>query len=99
MADLGGTRDGKQTKGVDNTARRTWDKETWAKKEAEREEQRQGLVLEELERHHLVSHPNATKFCLSPQTTTVPPLSQHGNGLEPKWQRTLPKLCLVHRSR
>ena len=39
MADLGGTRDGKQTKGVDNTARRTWDKETWAKKEAEREEQ------------------------------------------------------------
>ena len=36
---LAGERNGKKTKGVDNTARRTWDKETWAKKEAEREEQ------------------------------------------------------------
>lgn len=36
---LSGERNGKKTKGVDNTARRTWDKETWAKKEREREEQ------------------------------------------------------------
>ena len=36
---LAGERNGKKTKGVDNTARRTWDKETWAKKEKEREEQ------------------------------------------------------------